>query len=102
MKRLKLITTMIFETIILSSLGVIAGVVLSRPLILYFYYNPLEFTGDAAAAFENFGFEPLIPFMSTYDIPMTHGLIIFTISVIISLYPSFIIWKLNPVKAMKR
>ena len=102
MKRLKLITTMIFETIILSSLGVIAGVVLSRPLILYFYYNPLEFTGDAAAAFENFGFEPLIPFMSTYDIPMTHGLIIFTISVIISLYPSFIIWNLNPVKAMKR
>jgi ABC-type antimicrobial peptide transport system permease subunit len=51
---------------------------------------------------ENQGFEAIIPFMSSYDIPITHGLIIFFISLFICIYPIITIYKLNPVKAMKR
>ena len=102
MKKSKLIITMVYETLLLTSIGVIAGIVLSRPLVLYFHYNPLNLSGDQANVMEEFGFEAVIPFMSSYDIPLTHGLIIFCISVLITLYPTMAILNLNPIKAMKR
>ena len=43
MKKFKLIITMIYETLLLTSIGVIAGIVLSRPLVLYFHYNPFNY-----------------------------------------------------------
>ena len=62
----------------------------------------MRFPEEKAAVMEEFGFEAIIPWMSSYDIPLTHGLIIFCISVIISLYPAITILFLNPIKAMKR
>jgi len=102
MKKVNLILTMIYETLFLSSFGVLLGVILSRPLILYYHYYPLRFPEKQAAVMEKFGFEAIIPFMSTYDIPLTHGLIIFCVSAVISIYPAITILRLNPVKAMKR
>ena len=101
MKKLFLIITMIYESILLTSIGIIFGILISRPIILYYHYNPLKFTGESAKAFEDFGFEAIVPFMSTFDIPITHGLIIFFISLIICLYPIIYILKLTPIKAMK-
>jgi len=101
MKKLFLIITMIYESILLTSIGIIFGILISRPIILYYHYNPLEFTGESAKAFEDFGFEAIVPFMSTFDIPITHGLIIFFISLIICLYPIIYILRLTPIKAMK-
>ena len=102
MKKIKLMISMVYETIFLTSIGVITGVFLSRPLVLYFYNNPLEFPSEQAEVMENQGFENIIPFMSSYDIPITHGFIIFFISLFICIYPIITIYKLNPVKAMKR
>jgi ABC-type antimicrobial peptide transport system permease subunit len=93
---------MVYETLLLTSIGVVSGLLLSRPLILYFYYYPLRFPEEQAMVMEEFGFEAIIPFMSSYDIPLTHGLIIFCISVVISLYPAITILLLDPIKAMKR
>ena len=102
MKKTKLMVAMIYETIFLSAIGILLGIVLSRPIVLYFYNNPLEFPSDQVEMMENQGFEAVIPFMSSYDIPITHGLIIFFISLIICFYPILTIYKLNPIKAMKR
>ncbi len=102
MKKIKLIATMVYETIFLSTFGVLLGIFLSRPLILYYHYYPLRFPEDQAVVMEEFGFEPIIPFMSTYDIPLTHGLIIFFVSALISIYPAITILRINPIKAMKR
>ena len=102
MKKIKLIATMVYETIFLSTFGVLLGIFLSRPLILYYHFHPLRFPEDQAVVMEEFGFEPIIPFMSTYDIPLTHGLIIFFVSALISIYPAITILRINPIKAMKR
>lgn len=102
MKKTKLMVAMVYETIFLSAIGILLGIVLSRPIVLYFYNNPLEFPSDQVEMMENQGFEAVIPFMSSYDIPITHGLIIFFISLIICFYPILTIYKLNPIKAMKR
>ena len=102
MRKIKLMIAMVYETIFLTSIGVLSGIILSRPLVLHFYNNPLEFPAEQAEMIENQGFEAVIPFMSSYDIPITHGLIIFFISLFISIYPVITIYNLNPVKAMKR
>ena len=102
MRKIKLMIAMVYETIFLTSIGVLSGIILSRPIVLYFYNNPLEFPAEQAEMIENQGFEAVIPFMSSYDIPITHGLIIFFISLFISIYPVITIYNLNPVKAMKR
>lgn len=102
MRKTKLMVAMVYETIFLSAIGILLGIVLSRPIVLYFYNNPLEFPTDQVEMMENQGFEAVIPFMSSYDIPITHGLIIFFISLIICFYPILTIYKLNPIKAMKR
>lgn len=102
MKKTKLMVAMVYETIFLSAIGILLGIALSRPIVLYFYNNPLEFPTDQVEMMENQGFEAVIPFMSSYDIPITHGLIIFFISLIICFYPILTIYNLNPIKAMKR
>ena len=102
MKKLKLMITMVYETIFLTSIGVLAGVLCSRPIVVYYHKNPFRFPEEQVKMMENQGFEAIIPFMSSYDIPITHGLIIFFISLIICIYPILTIYKLNPIKAMKR
>ena len=99
MKKIRLIKTMIYETILLTSIGVIFGIALSRPIIIFL--SPIKFPEEQAQMMENMGFEAVIPFMNTYDIPLTHGFIIFFISLIVCLYPLSVILKLDPIKAMK-
>ena len=102
MKKSKLIITLIIETIFLSFIGIMSGVIASTPIINYYHYNPLTLFGAGAEQLEAAGFEPIIPMMNTYDIALAHSLIIFCISIIICIYPIFIIWRLQPIKAMKR
>ena len=99
MKKIRLIKTMVYETILLASVGVILGIALSRPVIIFL--SPIKFPEEQAQMFENLGFEAVIPLMNTYDIPLTHGFIIFFISLIVCLYPLSVIIKLDPIKAMK-
>ena len=102
MKKLKLMITMVYETLFLTSIGVLAGILCSRPIVLYYHNNPFRVPEEQVKMIENQGFEAIIPFMSTYDIPITHGLTIFFISLLICIYPIITIYKLNPIKAMKR
>ena len=102
MKKSKLMITLIFETIFLTFIGVLTGFAISRPIVNYFHFNPIRLFGSAAAQLESAGFEPVLPFMNTYDIPFTHGLIIILISLATCIYPIIIISNLNPVKAMNR
>jgi len=99
MRKIRLIKTMIYETILLASVGAILGIAISRPVIIFL--SPIKFPEEQAQMFENLGFEAVIPLMSTYDIPLTHGFIIFFISLIVCLYPLSVILKLDPIKAMK-
>lgn len=102
MKKLKLVRMLIIETLILTLVGIISGVAFVAPFVFYFHKNPINLAGDQAAVMEKFGFESTVPLLTDFDIPLTHGLIIFVISVFIAIYPTITVLKLNPVKAMKR
>ena len=102
MKKSKLIISLVFETVLLTFVGTISGIIISRPIVNYFHYEPLRLFGVAAAQLESAGFEPIIPFMNSLDIPFTHSLMIFFISLMTCIYPMIIITRIQPIKAMNR
>jgi len=101
MKKGKLMWVVFIETIILSLAGVIIGIILSYPIMLWKHYDPLVIPGEKAEMLENFGFSPEVPFYIQPDLPLMHASLIFFIAVAISVYPIYIIKKLHPIKAMR-
>jgi ABC-type lipoprotein release transport system permease subunit len=69
--------------------------------VLYFYYNPYEFTGGAAEAMRDQGWEPVLPASLDPSIAITHMLIVMLISILISIYPAYTIGRLKPVEARR-
>ena len=105
MSRIRLFSIILVETIILSMIGVVLAILVTYPISYYFYLNPINIVtlmGEGAdVMIEEFGFDPVVPFSISLDIPFSHALIIFTFSLLISVYPAIRIFKLNPVKSMK-
>ena len=104
MSRLKLSSVVLFEILILSLLGVLLAIIFTRPILIYFNNNPIDMSKLAdgmSDALAKFGFDPIFPFSISWDIPLTHGLFIFIVSILMSLYPIIKIYKLNSVKSMK-
>ena len=57
--RLKSIITI--EMILLGLLGLIAGMITSAPVIMYFYYNPVLLKGDIGKMMEDIGWDAVMP-----------------------------------------
>jgi len=105
MSRIRLFSIILVETVILSMIGVVLAILVTYPISYYFYLNPINIVtlmGEGAdVMLEEFGFDPVVPFSISLDIPFSHALIIFTFSLLISVYPAIRIFRLNPVKSMK-
>ncbi len=101
MQKWKLIWVVALELIILSFIGVLAGILISLPVMLYFYYNPIKFYGDVVEIMKDFNFEPVLPVSMDPHIFITQGIVIFLISLFALYYPIIKISKLNIVKGLK-
>jgi len=101
MQKRQLILVVIIELILLTILGVIAGFVISLPVMIYFYYNPIRFTGEVVEAMKDFNFEPILPMGIDLQIFINQAIVIIIISLIVMYYPILKILKLNVVKGLK-
>ena len=105
MSRIRLFGIILVETIILSMVGVVLAVMVTYPISIYYNINPIDMAilmGDGAVQMiEEMGFSPMIPMSISWDIPLSHSLVIFIFSLLISIYPAIKISKLKPVKSMK-
>ncbi len=101
MKKTKLILVTTVETIFISLIGVIAGMIVSYPLLLYFYYNPIRLTGDLAQAMLAFGLEPIMPFSIAPGIFIAQFWTVLLIAVLSAWYPFRYVLKLNSVEAIR-
>ncbi|MFC2175922.1 ABC transporter permease [Bacteroidota bacterium] len=101
MSRFKLWVVVFFEGVMTTMLGAVLGVLGVYPLVLYFYNNPYEFTGGAAEAMREQGWEPILPASLDPSIAITHMLIVVVISILIAFYPALTIAKLKPVEARR-
>ncbi len=101
MRKVKLILTMVLESIMMGSIGIILGIIGITPVRYYFYLHPIRLQAEAAEAIETYGFEPVIPASLDLSIAFNHGFIVLGIVLLCSLYPIITILRLKPVKAMK-
>ena len=101
MQKPKLILVVVFELIFLTILGIIAGIIISLPLMIYFFYHPIRFTGEMVEAMKDFNFEPVMPMSMDIQIFINQAIVIIIISLIAIYYPILKILKLNIVKGLK-
>ena len=105
MSRIRLFGIVLIETVILSMIGVVLAILITYPICYYYYLNAIDMAdlmGEGAdQMMEEMGFSPIAPMSIEWNIPLTHALVIFISSLLISIYPAIKISKLNPVKSMK-
>jgi ABC-type lipoprotein release transport system permease subunit len=95
--RLVLVTTM--ESVAIALQGIGSGVVVTLPVIAYWYHHPIRLSGDAVEAMLKYGYEPLLPVSIDPSILLHQVLIILALAA--SSYPVFYIAALRPTKALR-
>jgi len=102
MHRWKLATVIFFETLLINFMGVMIGLVISMPLLLYFYFNPISLGEEMGALMAEYGMEAVLPFSLDPDLFIQQGKVIFYISMVIVLYPVMRILSLDVLKAARK
>ena len=100
MKKWRLILVTTIETIFVSFIGVIGGILGSLPLVYYFHNNPIPITGEAAKTFESLAIEPIFYFSNEPVIYSSQALVVLIIALATAIYPVLFIRKLKPVEAL--
>ena len=101
MQKTKLARVVITELFFLTAMAVMAGIVISLPVMFYFYYNPIEFSGVAVEVMQDFNFEPVMPMSLEGNIFVFQGIAISILSLIAMSYPTIKILKLDVVKGLR-
>jgi ABC-type lipoprotein release transport system permease subunit len=101
MRRYKLAIIVFFETLIISIIGIIAGVITSFPIILYFFYHPIPLTGEAADAMLEYNMEPVMPFLLEPGYFISQSLVVIIISLLTLVYPFTVIGRFKIINAIK-
>lgn len=101
MKRAILQFTVFIEILLMSLIGVLAGIVISILMIMYFYNNPIQLPTRMQDLYESYGIEAVIEFSMNPYIFYSQAWAIFVIAVILSFYPLLELFRLKPVEAMR-
>ena len=101
MARTKLQLLVILESLFIALTGVVMGFALAFPLLLWFFYHPIQLSGNLAVTMEEMGFEAIMPFSLAPELFLGQMLIVLTLLVICSLYPLARIFKLEVAAALK-
>ncbi len=100
-KRKTLIGMLWSETLMIGIVGAVLGILISIPIVWYLHVSPIELTGNMAKAYENYGIEPVIKTAFEMGIFLKQAWVISLISCGLAIYPTWYIWNLKPVKAMR-
>lgn len=101
MRRFALSATVWLEVIMLGVIGAFLGILLSIPVVGYFYANPIRFSGEYATMLEKYGFEPIFPATFDPQVFIIQAVVVFILTALLAIYPLFKIGRLQPVEAMR-
>ncbi|KOH46725.1 ABC transporter permease [Sunxiuqinia dokdonensis] len=102
MRKTKISTMLFLETLMIGVIGSIIGLFISVLIAFYFYHNPIPFSGEqVVSASEKFGMAPYLFFSMKPSLFYNQMILVFSISLIISLFPIYNIHRLKITKAMR-
>ncbi|MEQ9188851.1 MAG: FtsX-like permease family protein [Cryomorphaceae bacterium] len=101
MKRAKLGWVVFFETVVISVLGALIGILGALPICTAIYLNPIRFGGDQASMMEDYGMEPIIQTSIEPGIFLQQASVVALVACVIAIYPLVTLLNLNANKAMR-
>ncbi|MFP4488760.1 MAG: ABC transporter permease [Bacteroidales bacterium] len=101
MQKTKLAAVMVYEMLYIGLLGILSGVAVSVPVIIYGYHNPIHFSARLAKIFEDYGFEPVMAFKWIDNYFLSQSLVVSVIVLLAVIYPVINIWKMKEVNALR-
>ncbi len=101
MERRKLIWVSIFETFIISIIGIMIGLLLASPVIYYLHFHPIPITGDMAKMYLEFNIEPVLPFSIKAHVFLSQTIIVLVLSLLSALYPIIYLSRFNILNAFR-
>lgn len=100
MKKQLLAMVLLLESVMISIIGCIAGIIGGVLIVNYFTAYPIELTGEIKDVYEEYGIESIIYFSNDEKIFIVQTLIVLLLSVILAFYPGFKVMRLKPVDAI--
>ncbi len=101
MKKTKISIIVFLETLIIGMIGSSIGLLISFIFCYVFYENPIPLTGELATATEQYGMEPYMFFSLKSSLFYSQMILVFLISLFISIFPIINIHRLKITKAMR-
>jgi len=101
MQKTKLAAIVTIEMIYIGLMGIGSGIILALPAVFYGYYHPIRFTGEMAKMYEDYGMEPVMPFMPVDWYFMWQSVVVAIIVFIAIIYPVRKIQKMEVVSSLK-
>ncbi len=87
MYRSKLALMVMLESLMTGLAGVVAGIVLTWPIIRYYHLHPIPMSGELGDMMAQYNIEPVMPFSDGFQIFVNQGIVVFILSVLAALYP---------------
>lgn len=100
MKKRLLALVLLLESIMISFLGCIIGIIGGVLIVKWFTIHPIHFTGELKEVYEEYGIESIIYFSGHEKIFIVQTLIVLILSTLLALYPGYKVMKLKPVEAI--
>lgn len=101
MQKHKLAKIVSLEMLFIGFLGVVAGSIVSLPVVFYGNIHPLRFTGEFARMYEDYGFEPIMPTMLPDSYYIWQTVVVLIILIIAITFSTRKIFKMNVINALR-
>jgi len=100
MKKRLLASILLLESIFISLIGCIAGIIGGVLIIKWFTKYPIHLTGKVKQVYEDYGIESILYFSNQEYIFIAQTMIVLALSILLAFYPSYKIIKLKPIEAI--
>jgi len=101
MQKSKLAIVVFIETILIGLIGCTIGLIISYLFCLYFYHNPIPLAEEMVQAMQEYGMEPFMFFSMKPSLFYNQIILVFLISLFISIFPISNISRMKITKAMR-
>lgn len=101
MQKKKLASIMTLEMLFIGMLGILGGAFLATLVIFYGVDHPITFKGEMALMFEDYGFEPIMPFWSIDTYYIWQMVIVASMVLLAMFYPLRKIFGMKVVNALR-
>lgn len=101
MTRIKLQALLLLESLLIAITGILAGILVSLPVLWWFHRHPIPLSGELAMMMVEMGWEPVLPFSLEPQMFALHTLVILGLLALCALYPVLRIGRMQVMQSLR-